>query len=749
MWQSLGVPLLTDSGDDPAFVCRSAYYHRTKTVSPLALNHADAASWPWHQVWAVVAQAVQHTRFACRELLEWNRTLRTSASMPSLPDSYMLAIESWTAISSPSCIARSLHLIVCQYLTDAMTICSSDLRKQISAQLRATLNVMSQLDSYHSLMDESDDVFTARSSDSDGSSDSESADDEVDSKQQQSQQQRKHRTKRRRLWNDTDSEDETLSHDSHRHELLRSLSSQGREQWNAMCDEEMAPTSSIAAVSSSASLSSSTTDANMRPIHDLDDLMKEVAVALTAASSGGGAGVGGATASGSLSLSGVPQVMPCRENERRLIHQYVQAAISNGRADGSLYLGGLPGTGKTATVLSTMMHLKSLQSNGQLPPFDFIELNALRLSSAQRLFVALYRQLADLDTAERARLLAQLQSLEYSTKSSRRNSSSNSDPSDDASNVAALRSSLRTAATSLLEQMSRISVSRAVRLLSQRFATPSSRRKFLVLLVDEMDALMTKQQQVLYQLFEWCRLPHSRLAVIGISNTIDLPAAFHQKVLSRLGLQRIDFLSYTADQLKTILRHRLVESGFHLVSSKAQNIESDQPIFYEETIDLCAKRISAVNGDFRRALDACRRAADHAHGQPVTLQLMARALHETEGAMHTNVVRNRTSCERILLFALYLALKADGEESTPFVSITERFNRLWGMVDAQLLGPHIAKPNEESLLRMCRKYYSLAMIEMNWPVTAAWPTLRLALPIESIEASMMDDPIWNRLKNVA
>ena len=59
---------------------------------------------------------------------------------------------------------------------------------------------------------------------------------------------------------------------------------------------------------------------------------------------------------------------------------------------------------------------------------------------------------------------------------------------------------------------------------------PQQPQPMSLLLVDEIDILMTKDQSVLYNLFEWPTLPGARLAVIGISNTHDLDS----RVLPRI-----------------------------------------------------------------------------------------------------------------------------------------------------------------------------------------------------------------------
>jgi len=47
--------------------------------------------------------------------------------------------------------------------------------------------------------------------------------------------------------------------------------------------------------------------------------------------------------------------------------------------------------------------------------------------------------------------------------------------------------------------------------------------KIRVLLVDELDALITQKQTLLYNLFEWPCNNTSRLLVISIANTMNLP----------------------------------------------------------------------------------------------------------------------------------------------------------------------------------------------------------------------------------
>ena len=69
-----------------------------------------------------------------------------------------------------------------------------------------------------------------------------------------------------------------------------------------------------------------------------------------------------------------------------MLHTY-----AGGEAKGRcLYVAGVPGTGKTALVLETMQAAKQRVRDGQLPHFQFVEINALRLPSPHHAYVCLH-----------------------------------------------------------------------------------------------------------------------------------------------------------------------------------------------------------------------------------------------------------------------------------------------------------------------------------------------------------------------
>ena len=61
-------------------------------------------------------------------------------------------------------------------------------------------------------------------------------------------------------------------------------------------------------------------------------------------------------------------------------------------------------------------------------------------------------------------------------------------------------------------------------------------RLYSLVPMDELDQLVTAKQDVVYNFFDWPNLPSSKVLVIAVSNTHDLPErVMSAKVKSRLG----------------------------------------------------------------------------------------------------------------------------------------------------------------------------------------------------------------------
>ncbi|KAL3898809.1 MAG: hypothetical protein SGCHY_002491 [Lobulomycetales sp.] len=126
-----------------------------------------------------------------------------------------------------------------------------------------------------------------------------------------------------------------------------------------------------------------------------------------------------------------------------------------------------------------------------------------------------------------------------------------------------------------------------------------------VVFIDELDQLLgptarSSGQKVIYNLFEWPSQPRSKLILIAVANTMDLPErVMLNKVRSRLGLTRVNFSPYTHAQLVCILESRL------------RAISPDERgCFDPDAIQIAARKVASVSGDARKALDILRRATE-------------------------------------------------------------------------------------------------------------------------------------------
>ncbi|KAI0012872.1 P-loop containing nucleoside triphosphate hydrolase protein [Xylariaceae sp. FL0662B] len=239
-----------------------------------------------------------------------------------------------------------------------------------------------------------------------------------------------------------------------------------------------------------------------------------------------------------LHVASVPTSLPCRESEFSLVYSHLEAAITDG-SGACIYISGTPGTGKTATVREVISRLDEAVRSDELDDFIFVEINGMKITDPHQSYSLLWE---------------------------------------------ALRGQ-------------RVSPNQALDLLEREFNNPSPRRVPCVVLMDELDQLVTKNQSVMYNFFNWPGLRHSRLIVLAVANTMDLPErTLSNKISSRLGLTRITFPGYNHEQLMKIIQSRLEGVPGNIVESDA--------------VQFASRKVAAVSGDARRALDICRRAVE-------------------------------------------------------------------------------------------------------------------------------------------
>ncbi|XP_013420739.1 origin recognition complex subunit 1 isoform X2 [Lingula anatina] len=304
-----------------------------------------------------------------------------------------------------------------------------------------------------------------------------------------------------------------------------------------------------------------------------------------------------------LHVSAVPETLPCRDQEFQDIFQFVDGHILD-KTSGCMYISGVPGTGKTATVHEVIRELQLQSKTDEGNSFRFIELNGMRLTDPHQAYVELLKELTG----------------------------------------------------------AKATPDHAAALLEKRFNTAAPRRETVVLLVDELDLLWTKKQNVLYNIFDWPTKPHARLIVLAVANTMDLPERIMMnRVSSRLGLTRMTFQPYTHKQLQEI------------VLSRMKGVKA----FNEDAIQLAARKVAAVSGDARRALDICRRATEIAEfqakkkNQPglVEMEHVDTAIQEMFSSPKIVAMRNASAQEQLFLKAVLAEFQRSGLEEAAFSKI--------------------------------------------------------------------------------
>ncbi|KAG7542915.1 Zinc finger PHD-type [Arabidopsis thaliana x Arabidopsis arenosa] len=313
-------------------------------------------------------------------------------------------------------------------------------------------------------------------------------------------------------------------------------------------------------------------------------------------------------AKATLLLATRPQSLPCRSKEMEEITAFIKGSILDDQCLGRcMYIHGVPGTGKTISVLSVMKNLKAEVEAGSVSPYCFVEINGLKLASPENIYSVIYEAMSG----------------------------------------------------------HRVGWKKALQFLNERFAEGKrigkEEGKPCILLIDELDLLVTRNQSVLYNILDWPTKPNSRLVVLGIANTMDLPEKLLPRISSRMGIHRLCFGPYNHTQLQEI------------VSTRLKGINA----FEKTAIEFASRKVAAVSGDARRALEICRRAAEvadyrlkktnkTAKSQLVIMADVEVAIQEMFQAPHIQVMKSVSKLSKIFLTAMVHELYKTGMAETSF-----------------------------------------------------------------------------------
>ncbi|KAF8323765.1 P-loop containing nucleoside triphosphate hydrolase protein [Clavulina sp. PMI_390] len=312
-----------------------------------------------------------------------------------------------------------------------------------------------------------------------------------------------------------------------------------------------------------------------------------------------------------LHVGSRPDALPCRDEEFNDVLEKVLVLLEDG-AGGCVYISGVPGTGKTATVHAVVRELHAMAKKNEINPFSYVEINGLKIPDASAAYGVLWESISGHDVAAEGHL--------------------------------------------------RVSSKEALRKLDKHFSSsgaagPGSHA--CIVLMDELDQLVTAKQDVVYNFFNWPTLPNSKLIVLAVANTMDLPErAMSGKVRSRLGMFRVDFRPYKREQLEAIVHSRLKTATDSLSGG------GDVAIMDNDAVRLAAARVAGVSGDARRVLDVCRRAVElhqsRKRSGPVKTKDISEVMAEMQNSPTAAYIRDCSFHERIMLAALWKCLKRSG-----------------------------------------------------------------------------------------
>jgi len=371
-----------------------------------------------------------------------------------------------------------------------------------------------------------------------------------------------------------------------------------------------------------------------------------------------------------------------------------------------------------------MEHLKSRAEKKEIPEFSFVEINGMKLSNPHEAYTILYRALTGKKTTSHQ-------------------------------------------AATLLEKRFASSSSAA---------SSSSSQKSCVVLMDELDLLVTKKQEVLYSFFDWPNKTNSRLIVIAVANTMDLPErVLMNRVQSRLGLTRITFEPYNHSQLVAIVTNRLqgISGSFHVASLSPLSHRFAHSFlflcslsaFNPTALELCARKVSAVSGDARRALEICRRAVEVAEirhkkdaassalnvdspaavsedgaAVPALVQMpdVDQALKAMFSASTVVAIRNASLHEKIFMSSIFMEQKRTGSPSCEYGGLCARHVAVCKMHSLDV-------PNATELASICVRLNISRLILLEGGVPERHQQVRLNVNEDDVAFAMRADVLVSKI----
>ena len=322
--------------------------------------------------------------------------------------------------------------------------------------------------------------------------------------------------------------------------------------------------------------------------------------------------------------------LPCREKEQEIIYNYIKKGLETNGNYNSLYIAGMPGTGKTACVTNVIKVLeeelnKDKKNNKKIPYFTKLFISGTEFPFLKSIYTRIYNFIFDENVTRKKR-----------GRKKRKNY------------IQKLDSFFRD------------------RELANTLYLNDSSNSHIILVVDEIDFLINKGQNMLYNLFNWTTYDYSKLIVISISNTLDLPDHLLPKIKSRMGNNKLMFKPYNKDELMDIINY------------KGINYNNFSP----DAIKLCCMKVSAINGDLRRTFQILLRAKElfnlestrNSKYKKIDKNYIIKACDDLFNSKLRKVIESLQICEKIVICAILSKIKDNNDNKVNLGNIYDKLD---------------------------------------------------------------------------
>ena len=252
-----------------------------------------------------------------------------------------------------------------------------------------------------------------------------------------------------------------------------------------------------------------------------------------------------------------------------------------------------------------------------------------------------------------------------------------------------------------------------------------------IVLLDELDYMITRDQSVLYNLFEWPQRKHANLIVISVANTLDLPETFMARISSRIGNTRLVFGPYNSSEIKEIIEERVKSTG----------------LFDSTALQFISKKVALISSDIRKTLMICRQAVDRFREaqkvspteckKAITIEFVSSVFDSvyTESPIMA-YVKNANETMRQFLTEMYQEMKANQGKTAAFRKIYERYrNAASGSLDK-------FTPQEMLNIAKCLQARSIVQIKHN--CKSQQMELIFQTGLDELAYSLKDDPYFSK-----